>query len=263
MRLARHYSQCAPCGPGRASLYTGLYQMNHRVVANGTPLDRRFDNIALAARRAGYAPTLFGYTDQSIDPRDADGPDDPRLSNYEGVLPGFEIGCDLSAPNAARLDRVAAGHGHTLDDSFEAALRSEPERPAEHSLSAFLVGELIDWTARQDRPWFAHLSQLRPHPPYAAAGHFSKMYDPDAMPAPIPPTPFHALHERMLGVRGMAAPLDAGADAPGDGPVLRHDQRGRRPTGPACAPPWKPRASGTTPSSSSPPTMASSWATTA
>lgn len=59
VRFARHYSQAAPCSPGRASLYTGLYQMNHRVVGNGAPLDRRFDNLAKAARRAGYAPTLF------------------------------------------------------------------------------------------------------------------------------------------------------------------------------------------------------------
>ena len=90
VRCGRHYSQAAPCGPGRASLYTGLYQLNHRVVANGAPLDGRFDNIALAARRAGYRPTLFGYTDQAIDPRAADGPSDPRLSTYEEVLPGFE-----------------------------------------------------------------------------------------------------------------------------------------------------------------------------
>src|SRR5271165_2096462 len=79
VRFARHYSQCSPCGPGRASLYTGLYQKNHRVVANGTPLDTRFDNVAKAARRGGYAPILFGYTDQAIDPRITNGPDDPRL----------------------------------------------------------------------------------------------------------------------------------------------------------------------------------------
>ena len=138
VRFARHYSQCSPCGPGRASLYTGLYQMNHRVVANGTPLDRRFDNIALAARRAGYVPTLFGYTDQTIDPRDADGPDDPRLSNYEGVLPGFEVGVDLSAPNARVWIEWLRGHGHEVPDTYEHALRGEPDRPAEHSVSAFL-----------------------------------------------------------------------------------------------------------------------------
>src|SRR5690606_994101 len=95
VRLARHYSQAAPCAPGRASLYTGMYQMNHRVVANGTPLDARFDTLALAGRRAGYRPAAFGYTDQSIDPRLADGPDDPRLSTYNGTLPGFDNELDL------------------------------------------------------------------------------------------------------------------------------------------------------------------------
>ena len=84
VRFARHFSQAAPCSPGRACLYTGTYQMNNRVVGNGTPLDRRFDNVALVGRRAGYAPVLFGYVDQAIDPRSADGPSDPRLSNYQG-----------------------------------------------------------------------------------------------------------------------------------------------------------------------------------
>jgi arylsulfatase A-like enzyme len=39
--FARHFSQAAPCSPGRASLYTGLYQMNHRVLRNGTVGGRR------------------------------------------------------------------------------------------------------------------------------------------------------------------------------------------------------------------------------
>jgi arylsulfatase A-like enzyme len=54
-----HYATCAPCSPARASLYTGLYQMNHRVVSNGTPLDDRFDNMARAARRAGLSADAF------------------------------------------------------------------------------------------------------------------------------------------------------------------------------------------------------------
>ena len=37
----RHFAQAAPCGPSRASLYTGMYLMNHRSVLNGTPLDAR------------------------------------------------------------------------------------------------------------------------------------------------------------------------------------------------------------------------------
>ena len=210
-RCARHYSQAAPCGPGRASLYTGAYQLNHRVVANGTPLDRRFDNIALAARRAGYAPALFGYTDQAIDPRDATGPDDPRLLSYEEVLPGFE---EVHLPSG-RLDlwiEWLRAHGHAPPyDSF-AALVTEPDRPAEHSLSAYLAGRLIDWIQVQDRPWFAHLSQLRPHPPYAAAGRFAALYRPDDMPEPIAPTAEPSrLHRGLLANPALAAPADPGA----------------------------------------------------
>ena len=37
-RFATHFGQSAPCSPGRASLYTGLYAMNHRcATAEGTP----------------------------------------------------------------------------------------------------------------------------------------------------------------------------------------------------------------------------------
>ena len=53
IRLERHFSQSAPCAPGRAALYTGTYQMNNRVVMNGTPLPAGLDNVALVARRAG------------------------------------------------------------------------------------------------------------------------------------------------------------------------------------------------------------------
>ena len=90
VRFASHFGQAAPCAPGRASLYTGMYQMNHRVVANGTPLEHRFDNVARVGRRAGFAPALFGYTDQGVDPSTVSDPTDPRLDTYEGVLPGFD-----------------------------------------------------------------------------------------------------------------------------------------------------------------------------
>ena len=67
--FTNHYSQASPCGPARASLYTGMYLMNHRSVRNGTPLDARHTNVALEVRKAGFDPALFGYTDISPDPR--------------------------------------------------------------------------------------------------------------------------------------------------------------------------------------------------
>jgi arylsulfatase A-like enzyme len=185
VRLARHYSQAAPCGPGRACLYTGTYQLTNRVVGNGTPLDFRFDNVARAARRAGYAPTVFGYADQGIDPRTATGPDDPRLSSYQGFPPGFDVGLDLPDEQDAWC-RWLEGLGYDLPGDGDAALATEPERPAEHGVSAFLSDAVISWLERQDGPWFAHASYWRPHPPYAAAGHWSTAYDPDAAPSVLP-----------------------------------------------------------------------------
>lgn len=208
VRFARHSSQAAPCGPGRASLYTGTYQFNHRVVANGTPLDRRLDNLALAARRGGYRPALFGYTDQSVDPRDATGPDDPRLEHYEGVLPGFDpvlaLVRDLE-PWRAELERL----GHDASGPLHSLLAGESDRPTEHSLSAFLTDRAVEWIRRQDEPWFAHLSYLRPHPPYAAAGEFAHAYRPDELPDPIAAAPDrHPFHEVLLRHPRAAAPSD-------------------------------------------------------
>src|SRR4051794_14519995 len=56
----RHYSNAAPCGPGRAALLTGTYMHNNGVVQNGSPMDPKLTNLALESRKAGYEPTLFG-----------------------------------------------------------------------------------------------------------------------------------------------------------------------------------------------------------
>src|SRR5688572_28890986 len=62
--FTNHFGQCTPCGPSRTSLLTGMYLMNHRSGTNGTPLDARHTNVALEARKHGYEPALFGYTDR-------------------------------------------------------------------------------------------------------------------------------------------------------------------------------------------------------
>ncbi len=206
--LARHYSQAAPCSPGRACLYTGTYQMNNRVVANGTPLDDGFDNLARAGRLAGLDPTLFGYTDQGVDPRTVRSADDPRLSSYEGVLPGFSVELDLTGDNVPWLAWLE-GLGYDLPSRPLDALATEPDRPEDVGLSAFTTDRYLDWLERQDRPWFAHLSYLRPHPPYAAAGRWARAFDPDEVDMPIPAGPRrHPFHEAALRLPGAAAPTD-------------------------------------------------------
>ena len=90
-----HHTQASPCAPSRACLLTGTYQHTNRVVFNGTPLDADLTNLALEARAGGYDPQLFGHTDTTIDPRTVNAADDPRLSTYEGPLPGFTVALEL------------------------------------------------------------------------------------------------------------------------------------------------------------------------
>lgn len=212
VRLARHYSQAAPCAPGRAALYTGMYQMNNRVVANGTPLANGFDNLAFVGRRAGYDPTLFGYTDQGLDPAIANGKDDPRLNYYDGILPGFSVGLYLPESQAGWVQYLRH-KGYDVPGGWLGLCRGEPDRPAEDSLSGFLTTRFLEWLEHQESGWFAHLSYLRPHPPYAAAGEFSSLYDPADVDLPIAPVRAdlrHPLHEAALSWSQVAAPLDHG-----------------------------------------------------
>ncbi|MER9582112.1 alkaline phosphatase family protein [Mesorhizobium sp. M0276] len=192
----RHYGGAAPCSPARACLYTGLYQMNNRVCRNGTPLDARHGNIALHARGLGYDPTLFGYTDVSLDPRLL-APGDPRLQSYEGVLPGFAVrqllpehqkqwlswlkqrGIDISAGSPDIHRPVAQGKASS-SVSNAPPVYARNETPA-----AFLTGEFTRWLGEQEdaAPWFAHLSFISPHPPFIVPEPYNTMYDPGDGPS--------------------------------------------------------------------------------
>ena len=190
--FTRHYAGAAPCSPARACIYTGLYQMNNRVCRNGTPLDARHDNIALAARRAGYAPTLFGYTDTSPDPRGL-APADPALRTYEGVLPGFvprQLLPEHQKPWLSWLAARGVDSSAGFPDIHRPAKRSPDVSPAppvyskDETPAAFLAGEFIRWLGEQDagEPWFAHVSFLSPHPPFIVPEPFNTMYDPASGP---------------------------------------------------------------------------------
>ena len=160
----RHYAQCSPCGPARTSLLTGLYMMNHRSVKNGTPLDARHTNIALEVRKAGFDPTLFGYTDSCPDPRRLP-PGDPALTTYEGVLPGMSVGLQLPDHMAAWVADLKAkgypfegrhdvyrpvadypgakGRGHSF---------SPPMFTAADSETTFMADSILKWLSRSCTP---------------------------------------------------------------------------------------------------------------
>ncbi len=233
--FANHWAVTAPCGPSRASLYTGTYLHRHRSVLNGTPLDASLTNIALEVRRAGYDPVLFGYTDTSVDPRTV--PDgDPALFTYEGVLPGcrpvvhdpFESGSLEWGKWLAARGRDVPSDPHRLyepDLSYPGATDhpftwAPGHFSAEETETAFMTEQVISHLEREgDRPFFVHLSYLRPHPPYRNPPGYHDLYDPDDVP------PFDA-HRTRTEEQAVHPLLEALARMPGVGAAS--DERERR-----------------------------------
>ncbi len=194
-----HFTCSAPCGPSRATLHTGMYPNNHRAIRNGTPLDGSLTNLALEARKAGFDPVLFGYTDITPDPRETD-INDPALKNYEGVLKGYTPEVILKENSRPWLSYLKAkgydvpGDGYAIyypDPAYklpEGKFRTfAPARfKAGDSETAWLTSKAMDYMdMRFGEEFFCHLSYLRPHPPFIAPPEYHDMYDPADMKAPL------------------------------------------------------------------------------
>jgi arylsulfatase A-like enzyme len=186
-----HFGQCPPCGPSRTSLLTGMYQMNHRSVQNGTPLDGGFTNLAELARTGGYQPWVIGYTDTTLDPRRFH-PSDPRVGHSAELLPGilqYAPGSEQASRDSDWLLHLRElgyenwRRPHQQQDGFDAEARSKGPsfapirlRP-EHSDTAYSTDRALRFMRQfEGRPWFLHLSYLRPHPPIVAPEGYHDMY---------------------------------------------------------------------------------------
>lgn len=187
--FANQYSVCAPCGPARASLLTGQYAMNHRSVRNGTPLRHDTPNLATELRKAGRLPLLYGYTDSAQDPRVLPAAD-PRLTSYEEVMTGFyevvrQRFEDRGGPWISHL--VRRGHALSEETIFRPA-GPEIDDPALYdaadSDTAFLTDAMLADLALRPPGWVAHLTYIRPHPPFVAPAPYNRMFDKDTMPPP-------------------------------------------------------------------------------
>jgi len=225
VRFAQHFTTATPCAPSRASIHTGMYACNHRVISNGTPLDEQASNWALEiAEGSGVQPALLGYTDISPDPRTLQGMESKELKYWDGgFLPGFrnlsehnELGSpawleahgvdlgpvmdELKAPGYVPWNgwtgethwlEVAKGQGSREDapplaDGFPAPAAY----PKEASDTYVLTTQAIDYVSAESlagRRWALHLSLLKPHPPIIAPEPYNTRYHPGEVGAPLQP----------------------------------------------------------------------------
>lgn len=191
-----HVTTTVPCGPARASLLTGLYQMNHRAVQNTIPLDSRHTNLAHALRSVGYDAAMIGYATSVPDPRRTS-PNDPRFALLGDMMDGFRpVGA--FEPEKEGYFGWLAHHGYKVPENREDVWLPEGEDavpgatdrparvPAELSDTAYFTDAALRYLKGVGkRPFFLHLGYWRPHPPFVASAPYHAMYRPEDMTGPV------------------------------------------------------------------------------
>ncbi len=229
VRLARHYSQAAPVRPG-----SGLPLHRHLPAQQPGGGQRHPARLPLRQRGPGGPPGRL-RPDRLRLRRPGD-----RSPHRHGArrppavdLPGIPARLRRGPRPSRRAGRLAwrgsASSATTSPPTGTAALATEPDRPAEHGVSAFLSDAVIAWLERQDGPWFAHASYWRPHPPYAAAGHWSRGLRPRR--ARRPAGVAGAAYALLRSAGRPARPGRRGCAPGAAGPVPGHDLRRRRAAG--------------------------------
>lgn len=190
----QHYAQGSPCGPSRASMHTGMYLMNHRVITNDTPTAAHLKTMPWYARELGYEPAMVGYTTTVPDPRHT-AERDPRFTT-NSIASGWNIVRDFEEPREHYLAWLS-GQGYEINGSFESLFRPGPDQhdsrwfppapiAAEHTDTAWCAQGALDYLRiRTHRPWFMHLGFFRPHPPFMPSAPYDRLVDPTQTTPPV------------------------------------------------------------------------------
>lgn len=189
---------CTPC---RASLLTGCYPsaVRSRMVGCRTPDDGRF--LPRVLRSAGYRTASIGkihLIPQRWEPqavlatRQGDGRYDYYGFEHVDLVNGH--GDDCFGP-----DYTPWLHRH-VPDLDERRRRREPlcgvpccyrwPLPPQVHSSQYIAGRSVAYlhaAAASGEPFFLHCSFPDPHHPFTVPEPYQSMFDPAAMPAPLPP----------------------------------------------------------------------------
>ncbi|MCA0301348.1 MAG: sulfatase-like hydrolase/transferase [Proteobacteria bacterium] len=204
VRFPRAYVQSGVCGPSRMSYYTGRYMTSHGATWNRVPLSLREKTIGDFLRPAGIRVALAGKTHVL--------PDLEGLERF-GIEGGSALAALMQAGRFEELDRYDGHsppggesgyadhlrrHGYDSADPWSDFVISAagPDGPVsgwhmrnvhlparvaeEHSETAYMTREAMRFIEDQgDRPWFLHLSYVKPHWPYMAPAPYHALYTAD------------------------------------------------------------------------------------
>lgn len=216
VRFTNAYVQSPICGSSRMSFYTGRYVSSHGAQWNGYPL--RVGEVTLGdhLRDRGMECWLLGKThmaadiegmkrlglspDSLIGARQAEcgfdawtrddglwgqGPDgfyDRKRSPYNEYLKskGYEGENPWADFANAGVDGDQIATGWILGNADKPAniLEEDSETP-------WLTNQAIDFIDKNDGPWCAHISYIKPHWPYIVPAPYHDMFGPETVPPAV------------------------------------------------------------------------------
>ena len=183
------YATCPVCVPSRYTIMTGCEPSRTSWFGNWSPGDRVPERCGpyLAQTLAERGYRTWGLGKFHTDPRHE--PLGFQTHEYSEELWPTEaefLGDDYvrwlraRAPDFAHIEQV---HGERSDMYYVPQLRP---MPAALTVEAWLAQRAVEELGRPDpRPQFGFVSFVTPHPPLAPPIPYNRLFDPDAMPAPV------------------------------------------------------------------------------
>jgi len=196
-RFSRCITTTPICIPARVTLATGRYPHNNSVWNNilyTLPPDA--PNWTRVIRDLGYRTSLFGKT--HLHPHRGDLREREHLLHSYGLDDVDEIGGPrASALVDSHMTTMWAEKGllEAYRSDYDDRFRTKPHvarpsvLPLEDYADVYVGQQAKRYLAeyRRDDPWFCWVSFGGPHEPWDAPEPYAGMYDPRAMPLPVPP----------------------------------------------------------------------------
>ena len=211
VRFTNAYVQGAVCGVSRMSYYTGRYMSTHGSTWNFVPLPLHNPTIGDHLRPLGLRVAVVGKTHVAGDTAGLErlgaDPSGSRarwaleggFEPYErddGIWPGPTVPDGNGYATYLRSRGYAGGNpwhdwanaGRSVEGRILSGWSMRwAEKPAavaeEDSETAYTTRRAMDFIEEcGDKPWFLHLSYIKPHWPYVAPDPYHRLYDGDDVP---------------------------------------------------------------------------------